>query len=90
MHRLQVQTTAIVVSELGAAEPGRRWLDNLLLAMQAQTITILFPLDGSGQQGHLARCTAVEGAGLSRGQLLSTIYTFYQVPLSPYCSQLQS
>ena len=46
---------------------------------QAPTITILFPLDASGQQGHSAQCTAVNGAGLSRGQLLQTIYTFYQV-----------
>ena len=50
-----------------------------MLEAQAPSITILFPLDANGQQGHTAQCTAIEGAVLSRGQLLNVIHHFYQV-----------
>ncbi len=63
--------------------------NDVLSDSQAQTITLLFPLDGSGQQGHLAQCTAVDGAGLSRGQLLNVIYNFYQVAFdTPICARI--
>ncbi|KAK9840414.1 hypothetical protein WJX74_009524 [Apatococcus lobatus] len=48
------------------------------IVYKAPSITILFPLDASGQQGHSAQCTAIEGAVLSRGQLLRIIHQFYQ------------
>lgn len=55
------------------------WMSDHRLRMQGHSITILFPLDATGQQGHTAQCTAIEGAGLSRGQLLTVIHRFYQV-----------